>query len=358
MQQLNVLNTSVFIGDDALEKLKIHLAELKRIFILVDVNTLKKCLPELEKFLPEQIELHTLAITPGEQHKNIQTAILLWKQLMQLNVKRNDVLINLGGGMVSDIGAFVAATYKRGISFINVPTTLLGMSDAAIGGKTGVDFEGVKNQIGIFAHPQSVLIYPPFLQTLEARQIRNGFAEIIKYSLIEKNNLWKELQSFSFKELPNEKLIADAAKAKIEIVNKDPKEKGPRKILNYGHTIGHAFESLSLMHDKSPILHGEAIAAGMICEAWLSNQKTGLSQTDLKAICDLILKHFPKYIVPKQADDQLLEFMRQDKKNTQDQIQFSLLKAIGECKYNVSCSEQEIISALSFYADLDFGDEQ
>ncbi len=353
MQQLNVLDTSVFIGDDALEKLKTQLSALKRVFILVDVNTLKKCLPELEKFLPEEIELHTLAITPGEQHKNIQTAILLWKQLMQLNVKRNDMLINLGGGIVSDIGAFIAATYKRGIDFINVPTTLLGMADAAIGGKAGVDFESVKNQIGIFSHPQSVFIYPPFLETLEARQIRNGFAEIIKYSLIEKNNLWKELQTFSFKELPNEKLIADAAKAKIEIVNIDPDEKGLRKILNFGHTIGHAFESLSLMHDKSPILHGEAIAAGMICEAWLSNQKTGLSQTDLKSICDLILKHFPKYIVPKQADAQLLEFMRQDKKNTHDKIQFSLLRAIGECKYNVSCNEQEIIASLNFYWELE-----
>ena len=353
LEKFQLLDTVIYIGDDALDKLKTQLSTLKRVFILVDVNTLKKCLPQLEKILPEEIELHTLAITPGEQNKNIQTAILLWKQLMQLNVKRNDVLINLGGGMVSDIGAFVAATYKRGIDFINVPTTLLGMADAAIGGKAGVDFEDVKNQIGIFAHPQSVFIYPPFLETLEARQIRNGFAEIIKYSLIEKNNLWKQLQSFSFKELPNEKLIADAAKAKIEIVNKDPEEKGLRKILNYGHTIGHAFESLSLMHDKSPILHGEAIAAGMICEAWLSNQKTGLSQIDLKAICDLILKHFPKYIVPKQADEQLLEFMRQDKKNTQDKIQFSLLRAIGESKYNVSCSEQEIISALSFYRGLE-----
>ncbi len=353
MEPLKVLDTSVFIGDDALEKLKTHLSELRRIFILVDMNTLRKCLPVLEKFIPEQIELHTLAITPGEQNKNLQTATLLWKQMMQLNVTRKDVLINLGGGMVSDIGAFVAATYKRGITFINIPTTLLGMADAAIGGKTGVDFEGFKNQIGLFAHPKSIFIYPPFLETLEGRQIKNGFAEIIKYSLIEKNNLWKELQSFSFKELPNEKLIADAAKTKIDIVNKDPLEKSSRKILNFGHTIGHAFESLSLTHDRYSLLHGEAIAAGMICESWLSNQKTGLPQNDLKAICDLIVKHFPKYIAPVSAYDQLLQFMKQDKKNTTDQIQFSLLRSIGECKYNVSCSEEEIIAALNFYRDLE-----
>ena len=353
MQQFKIQETTVYIGNESLELLGKSLPDLKRIFILVDMNTLKKCLPVLENFLENKIELHTLAITPGEQNKNIQTVNLLWKQLMQLQVNRSDVLINLGGGMVSDIGAFAAATYKRGIAFINIPTTLLGMADAAIGGKTGVDFEGIKNQVGLFAHPQALFIYPPFLETLESRQIRNGFAEIIKYSLIEKNNLWKELQSFTFDELPNEKLITDAAKSKIEIVNKDPLEKGYRKILNYGHTVGHAFESLSLMHDSYPLLHGEAIAAGMICEAWLSNQKTGLPQNDLKAVCDLILQHFPKYIVPVNAYNQLLKFMHQDKKNSNDDIKFSLLKEIGDCKFNVNCSEEEIIASLNFYRSVE-----
>ena len=352
MQQLQLLDTTVYIGDESLQELKTQLASLKRIFILVDVNTLKKCLPTLEKFLPEQIELHTLAISPGEQSKTINTATLLWKQLMQLNVTRNDMLINLGGGVVSDIGAFVAASYKRGISFINIPTTLMAMADAAIGGKAGIDFEGVKNQIGIFAHPQSVFIYPPFLQTLETRQLKNGFPEIIKHGLIHQNKLWQDLQTFSFNEIPPEQVITDAVKIKIDIVSKDPVEKSIRKTLNFGHTIGHAIESLSLAHDRNPLLHGEAVAAGMICEAWLSNQKTGLAQKDLKAICDLMMQHFPKYIIPANGYEEVLKFVHHDKKNTPDNIQFSLLREIGECKYNVNCSEQDILAALKFYADL------
>lgn len=352
MQQLQLLDTSIFIGDDVLQELQTQIASQKRIFVLVDVNSLKKCLPVLEEILPEQMELQTLAISPGEINKNINTATLLWKQLLQLNATREDVLINLGGGVVSDIGAFVAATYKRGIPFINIPTTLLAMTDAAIGGKTGIDFEGAKNMIGVFAHPKSVFIYPPFLQTLEARQIKNGFAEIIKHALIFQSNLWKELQTFSFNEIPNEKLIADAVKNKIEIVKADPVEKGIRKTLNFGHTIGHAIESWSLLNDRNPLLHGEAIAAGMICEAWLSNQKTGLAQSELQSICNLILKQFPKYIIPKSSLNHLMQLIWQDKKNTQEQIQFSLLKSIGDCKYNVNCSEQDIIDSINFYADL------
>ena len=352
MQQLQLLNTSIFIGDNVLQELQTQIASLKRIFVLVDVNTLKKCVPILEKMLPEQMELQTLAISPGEVNKNINTATLLWKQLLQLNATRDDLLINLGGGVVSDIGAFVAATYKRGMPFINIPTTLLAMTDAAIGGKTGIDFEGVKNMIGVFAHPKSVFIYPPFLQTLEARQVKNGFAEIIKHALIFQGNLWKELQTFSFNELPNEKLITDAVKNKIGIVIMDPVEKGIRKTLNFGHTIGHAIESWSLLNDRNPLLHGEAIAAGMICEAWLSNQKTGLSQMELVSICNLILKQFPKYIIPKSSLSHLMQLIWQDKKNTQDHIQFSLLKSIGDCKHNVNCSEQDIIASINFYADI------
>ncbi len=352
MQQFNLLESSIYIGDDSLIELQNQLASFKRLFVLVDVNTLKKCLPVIEKILPEQMELQTLAISPGEINKNINTATLLWKQLLKLNATRDDLLINLGGGVVSDIGAFVAATFKRGIPFINIPTTLLGMTDGAIGGKAGIDFEGAKNMIGVFAHPKSVFIYPPFLQTLESRQVRNGFAEIIKHALIFQSNLWQELQSFSFNEIPNEKLIADAVKNKIDIVRTDPIEKGIRKTLNFGHTIGHAIESWSLLNDRNPLLHGEAIAAGMICEAWLSNQKTGLSQKELQSICDLILKQYPKYIIPKSSFNHLMELIWQDKKNTQDHIQFSLLKSIGDCKYNVNCSEQDIIASINFYSDL------
>ena len=352
MQQFQLLDTSVFIGDDALPELQKQLTNRKHVFILTDINTLRKCLPVLEKFLPEKIELHTLAISPGEEQKNINTATRLWKQMMQLNVTRDDVIINLGGGVVSDIGAFVAATFKRGISFINIPTSLLAMADAAIGNKAGVDFEDAKNMIGVFANPKAVFIHPPFLQTLEQRHIKNGFAEIIKHGLIYQSNLWKELQTVSFNEIPSEQLITDAVKIKIAIVREDPLEKGTRKILNFGHTIGHAIESLSMLNDARPLLHGEAIAAGMICEAWLSNQKTGLSEKELKTICDLILKQFPKYHMPDSTYETLMQFIRQDKKNTSEQIRFSLLKSIGDCKHNVNCKESDIVAALNFYGAL------
>ncbi len=352
MQHLQLLDTPIFIGDDALPELQKQLAHLKHVFILTDINTLRKCLPILEKSLPEKIELHTLAITPGEEQKNINTATRLWKQMMQLNVTRDDVLINLGGGVVSDIGAFVAGTFKRGISFINIPTSLLGMADAAIGNKAGVDFEDAKNMIGMFANPKAVFIHQAFLQTLEPRHIKNGFAEIIKHSLIYQSNLWKELHTVSFNDIPNEQLITDAVKIKIAIVKEDPLEKGSRKILNFGHTIGHAIESLSMLNDARPLLHGEAIAAGMICESWLSNQKTGLSEKELETICDLILKHFPKYHMPVSTYKTLMQFIRQDKKNTSEQIRFSLLKSIGDCKPNVNCQEEDIVSALNFYAAL------
>lgn len=352
MLQIQLLDTSVFIGDDSLPELLKQLTPHSRIFVLVDVNTLKKCLPVLENIIPDTIELHTLAISPGEMNKTLNTATLLWKQLLQLNVNRGDVLINLGGGVVSDIGAFVASTYKRGIGFINIPTTLLAMADASIGGKTAVDFEGAKNIIGTFAHPKSVFIYPSFLHTLETQHIKNGYAEIIKYALIYSNALWDQLQLISLREMPADKLIAEAVKIKVDIVKNDPLEKGTRKILNYGHTIGHALESWSLMNDRDPLLHGEAIAAGMICEAWLSNQKAGLSQKDLQVVCNFILKHYPKYVVPQSGYGKLMEFILHDKKNTEKHIQFSLLKSIGECKHNVSCKEHDIIAALNFYADL------
>jgi len=353
LQQLQLLNTPIFIGDDALPELRKQLAHLKHVFILTDVNTLRKCLPVLEKFLPEQIELHTLAITPGEEQKNMNTAIRLWKQMMQLNVTRDDMLINLGGGVVSDMGAFVAATFKRGISFINIPTSLLAMADAAIGNKAGVDFEDAKNMIGVFANPKAVFIHSAFLQTLEQRHIKNGFAEIIKHGLIYQSGLWKELQTVSFNEIPNEQLITDAVKIKIAIVKDDPMEKGSRKILNFGHTIGHAIESLSMLNDARPLLHGEAIAVGMICESWLSNQKTGLPEKELQTICNLILNHFPKYNITTLNYETLLQFIRQDKKNTSEQIRFSLLKSIGDCKHHVNCKEDDIVAALNFYAALE-----
>ena len=354
LQELVLRNTPIYVGDEALNRLKDFLLERNRIFFLADFRTMRKCLPIIETLLPEEKEVHTLVIQEGERFKNINTCLLLWKQLQELEAGRNDLFVNVGGGVVCDIGAFVATTFKRGMDFINVPTSLMAMSDAAIGGKSGVDLENVKNQVGLFTDPLAIYIYPGFLKSLDRRQLINGFAEIIKHALIADTGLWKDISNLPDPASLTAEMLNKSVKVKVDIVADDFKEKNKRKILNFGHTIGHALESYSLKHDQHPILHGEAVALGMICEIYLSTQKNGLSNAVLEKVSKYIFKYFTKYSFSINAIPELIKLIRQDKKNIDDKISLSLLKEIGKCDYDVFCTEADIVTALNVYHDLKF----
>ena len=354
LQKLKVRDTPITIGDDALEALQNFLSSRNRLFFLADFRTLRKCLPLIESVLPPEKEVHTLVIQEGERFKNINTCLLLWKQLQQLEAKRNDLFINVGGGVVCDMGAFVASTFKRGMDFINVPTSLMAMCDAAIGGKSGIDLENIKNQVGLFTDPQSIYIYPGFLKSLDRRQLINGFAEIIKHALIADILLWKEISKLNDPADLTADIIFRSVKVKTDIVDGDFKENGQRKILNFGHTIGHALESYSMIHDQHPIMHGEAVALGMICEVYLSTQKNGLANSVMEEVFKYIFKYYSKYSFSVSAIPELIKLIRQDKKNSDGRMSLSLLSETGKCDYDVFCSEDDIVTALNVYHDLKF----
>jgi 3-dehydroquinate synthase len=318
------------------------------VFILADENTAEQCYPLLPEELKQPEKLIT--IPAGEEQKNLVSAEDIWIKLLLQEADRNSVLLNLGGGMITDLGGFAASVFKRGIPFIHIPTTLLGMVDAAIGGKTGINFAHFKNQLGTFTLADAVFICPAFLQTLPQRELISGFAEVIKYGLIADLSFWKELKKMDPAQVTDWlPIIKKCVETKQEVTAKDPKEKGLRKILNFGHTVGHAIESYSLDNDNAPLLHGEAIAIGMICEVYISMHKSGLLQTDFESIRDHLSSIFPAYRISKDIYPQLLEYIRGDKKNANGSIQMVCLKAIGEAVYGISCSEEEIMAALNYY---------
>jgi 3-dehydroquinate synthase len=352
LKEYNLKEYSVFVGTETLDVLLEQLIErsYSKVFVLVDEQTEKYCLPLLSKTL---FDVHVIRIKSGEEHKTLDTVQHIWKELFAKQANRQCALINLGGGMVGDIGGFAAATYKRGIDFIQVPTTLLAMVDSSVGGKTGIDFNGIKNSIGIIQQPTSVVIQPDFLNTLPPRELLNGFAEMIKHGLIADGNYWEKL--FGISELNVATIaphIGGSIKIKAGVVKKDPFETGFRKLLNFGHTVGHAIEAYSLAKDKHPLKHGEAVAIGMICEAFLSKEVGGLSGRELRVISEFILLHFPKYSLRNIFSQELIALMRQDKKNTDDGINFTLLKRIGKGSINHTCSESKIALALNYYDSL------
>ena len=318
MKEIKADNYSIWVGEAALSK--IDISSYSKIAILVDKNVSKLCL----KLLPEINNNLIIEIPAGEKNKTIATCNLIWEQLTLHNFDRRSVLINLGGGVIGDMGGFCAATYKRGIDFIQIPTTLLAMVDASIGGKLGVDFNMLKNQIGLFSNPKSVIINPIFLNTLTVKELHSGFAEVIKHALISNKNLWKELSSTSFKKLKWEKIIIRSIEIKNTIVNSDPKEENNRKKLNFGHTFGHAIESYYLDIGE-PILHGEAVFMGIILESEISV----LSKHEKKEIKDYICSNFKLPKLPSK--DKLIPFLINDKKNQKHKINFSLLSGIGSC---------------------------
>ncbi|MEI6434465.1 MAG: 3-dehydroquinate synthase family protein [Bacteroidota bacterium] len=354
--------TQIFSGDDALSRINKQITALSvnhdNIFILADSQTRSLCLPVLYDHVPFLNGSKVLEVEGGERCKSIGTAEFLWQTLNHYSADRNSLLINVGGGVVTDLGGFVAGGFQRGIRYFNVPTSLIGQADAAIGGKTGVNLENVKNQVGLFYPPTDVFIFTGFLKTLPKNHLRSGLAEIIKSILLSDLLYWRQLQNIPVKSLLDEpteslllkKLITAAVAYKVKLVRKDFHERNIRKALNFGHTIGHAFESFSMTDDNMPALHGEAVAAGMICAAWLSSMKTGLSEKTMKEIQSYLVEGFEP--IPFTVDDisKIIALMKYDKKNRDGKFRFTLLAAPGSPKINVSCEPHEVSEALLNYS--------
>ena len=352
-------------GDHVFIELNQFLADFsnvsKRVFILVDENTRFHCLPVLltQSVILKDAEI--IEVPAGEKYKTIETAVYLWNELMYRHVDRHALLINLGGGVISDIGGFIASTFQRGIPYINIPTTLMAQADAAIGGKTGLNFGAVKNQIGTFYQPQAVFIHAGFLKTLKKEQITNGFAEIIKYALIEDTIMWENLKklhmndllmNISSGDLSLEELVDRSVKIKYEIVENDFQDEDKRKLLNFGHTFGHALEALSMKDFNHGLDHGHAVALGIILESWLSFKLTGLAEDDLNSIASLILSNFEYYPVHEASTDQLIELMSHDKKNHDRKFCFTLLQRPGKAIIDQNCDNEIIFGALDYYRSL------
>ena len=291
------------------------------------------------------------SVSAGEKNKNLSTCAAIWSAMTAAALDRKALFINIGGGVIGDMGGFCASIYKRGIRFINIPTTLLSQVDASVGGKLGVDFEGLKNHLGTFNEPETVMISPEFLSTLPEEELRSGYAEIIKHGLIQDKAYFEKLKIEDWKDQDWMELIQHSVGIKKQVVLADPKEAGLRKILNFGHTIGHAFESHFLDGPKH-LLHGEAIAIGMICEAYLSFQKTKLSKEELETIENIFLSIYGKFTFSKADLKPILDLCLQDKKNEGEVLMFSLLEKIGSCTYNIPVNRQEIEDAIFYYENL------
>ncbi|MEM6297439.1 MAG: 3-dehydroquinate synthase [Bacteroidota bacterium] len=313
--------------------------------VLVDEHTKAHCYPLVSEQLPE----HTLIeIQSGEEHKNLQTCAEIWAAMTAAKLDRKSLMLNLGGGVIGDMGGFCAATYQRGIDFIQIPTTLLAQVDASVGGKLGIDFQGLKNQIGMFRDPVMVWVDPDFLQTLPERELRSGFAEVIKHCLIQDAEKWAEISQKSLLEQNFPDLIAHSVEIKRQIVTEDPTEQGKRKLLNFGHTIGHAVETYFLESEKEEkLLHGEAIAVGMIAESWISWQRKMISEADFKAVKTYIESIFGTVQVPSSAIPTILNYTKHDKKNERKKVFCSLLEGqLGQATFGIELSEEEIRAAL------------
>ena len=352
MQPIPSNSYSVYFNEQ-LDDLKSFIAQnnYSKIFFLADRITMDKCLPYVIAQLDTLKEYDLIEVDEGEENKNIDFCIGIWNMLLDFGADRNSLLINVGGGVVTDMGSFAAATYKRGIDFVQVPTTLLSQVDASVGGKTGIDLGKVKNIIGTFTQPKGVFISSEFLKTLDNKQLVSGFAEVIKHGLIFDEAYFNELKTIAPQQITTHHIYR-SVEIKNEVVTTDPYEKGLRKILNFGHTIGHAIESFSLTGNRQPLLHGEAIAIGMICESYLSHRCNNLTKQNLDEITTYIRSIFPDYRFSTGDYAELLEVMKNDKKNNNGKIGFALLNTIGKCDYNIYPTEDQIFESLDFYRSL------
>ena len=347
-------NVNITFGTEALLRFskELQAKDYSSLFLLVDTHTQEFCLPG---FVSQTglTDLEVLVMEAGEEHKTLQTCENLWNQLSERGADRNSALINLGGGVVTDLGGFVACTFKRGIDFYNLPTTLLAMVDASVGGKTGIDLGALKNQIGIIEEPKQVLIDAQWLQTLPQEELRSGFAEMLKHGLISNKDYWEQLKSLPKLEAATlAEFIKPSVAIKKQVVLEDPREKHLRKILNFGHTLGHAIESYYLTHPKKKrLLHGEAIAIGMVMEAYLGVSCCSFSNVAAEEIKKTFAQFYPPVEIDAQDREGILELLRHDKKNKAGRVNFVLLKSIGVPEIDVEVPQELFTQAFEFYGN-------
>ncbi|AEW84927.1 3-dehydroquinate synthase [Flavobacterium columnare] len=351
-QKMQVSSSIHFVNDNySILNLFLKKNHFSKIFILVDENTNEYCLPRFLPYLETEVSLEIIELEAGEETKTIDTCVNVWEALTELEADRKSLIINIGGGVITDMGGFIASSFKRGLSFINIPTTLLSMVDASIGGKNGVDLGGLKNQIGTITQPDMVLIDTQYLHSLSQRELRSGLAEMLKHGLIANKNHWnhfKDISRINFQDFDS--IIEESIAIKTKIVEQDPKEKGIRKTLNFGHTLGHAIETYFLEHpNKERLLHGEAIACGMILEAFLSFKKELLSVDEYLEIKNLIRTLYDSISFDTDEIQAIMNLLIHDKKNEFGKVQFSLLNSIGQCVINQIVEEVDILTAFNDY---------
>lgn len=346
-------NCNVYSSSDLVADLEELLDKYtpKQVFLMADEGSEKHCLKlisKVSKISPE----HTIIIPQGDDNKNVESAVKIWEFLSNNGATRKSILINIGGGMPCDLGGFCASTFKRGIDFINIPTTVLAQVDASLGGKTGMNLGCLKNEIGVFSKANAVIINGEFLKTLDHENLLSGFAEMLKHSLIHDAASLDKLLALNFDTPDYEKIqeaVCESITIKNYFVTEDPTEKGVRKALNFGHTFGHAFETFSMRHSQHPILHGYAVAYGMVCELMMSESKLGLDHEASKRICQHINRQYGKFAFTEENFGELVELMSHDKKNGLDGINFTLLPKIGEISINNIGTREEIVDVLKKY---------
>lgn len=316
-----------------------------KVAVLTDEHTAEYCYPLIKSALPAH---ETIEIPSGEEHKNLATCETIWSRMTDSELDRHSALVVIGGGVLGDMGGFCAATYKRGIDFMLIPTTLLSQVDASIGGKLGIDFQHFKNHIGVFRTPALTILHSGFLKTLPAAEKRSGFAEVIKHALIADADAWNEIRTRAMDDQPWDTLLQHSVKVKLHVVTTDPYESGLRKILNAGHTIGHAVETYLLKTDRK-VLHGEAVAAGLVCEAFLAHERNMLGRKEFGDITGYILKTFGKLSLVDSDDEGIAKLTSQDKKNKGNKILCVLLDGIGNAKWDCEIKPDEVKRALAFY---------
>ncbi|MDA9126234.1 3-dehydroquinate synthase [Flavobacteriaceae bacterium] len=354
MKSIQSTSYSIHFNETCYEKLNTYLkgTNFSKIFLLVDTNTHIHCLPRFLSNIDVNMSLEIIEMEAGEIHKTLDTCTQIWHSLSDLDGDRQSLIINLGGGVVTDLGGFVASTFKRGVCFVNVPTTLLSMVDASVGGKTGVDLGVIKNQIGVINFSDMVLIDPLFLETLPEEEIRSGFAEMLKHGLIKDADYWNRLCSLkelNISDLGN--LIHESVTLKNEVVKRDPTEQGERKQLNFGHTLGHAIESYRLENETlQTLLHGEAIAIGMVMEGYLSAKTCGLSEEALTKIKKTFKAIYGSVDFTENDKSSIIELLKYDKKNSHGQVKYALLESIGSCVVDIIVDDRLIDEAFLYYA--------
>ena len=353
MKSIEANGYPIYFGEESYQSISSFIEEnnYSIIFILSDTNTNEYCVPRFLSFLATEKTIEIIEIEAGETEKNITTCVDLWNILTELGGDRKSLLINVGGGVITDIGGFVASTFKRGIDFIHIPTTLLAMVDASVGGKNGVDLGNLKNQIGVINVPKMVVIDTEYLGTLPQNEMRSGLAEMLKHGLIFDTNYWEQFKALNQIDFADfDTLIHRSIEIKNKIVLQDPTENGIRKALNFGHTLGHAIESYFLENEnKKTLLHGEAIAVGMILESYISWQKKLISATEYLEIKNAINAIFETIVFEEEDIKPITDLLIHDKKNEHGKIQFALLDGIGNIKINQEADNELIIKSFEDY---------